>query len=471
MIDLIVGAVEEKKTPEAIAAAVSRLIRSGEIASGDRLPTVRDLASVLGVSPATVSNAWQALAGVGLITSRGRAGSFVLQAGTTWMPAHFAELAGSHVEARLDLSSGTPDAELLPDLGAALARVPSRADTSSYLAGRVLPELERHLRASWPYPPESLTILDGALDAVSRSLDVVLRFGDRVIVEDPTFPPFLDLLDQCGAERVPVAVDQHGMLPDSLAFALRSNPAAILLQTRAHNPTGASMSEGRARELVRVLRAASHLTDPVIIEDDHSGEISTVRATSLGSWLPHRTLHIRSYAKSHGPDLRIGALAGPSNLIDAIVSRRMLGPGWTSRMLQVILYELLTAPESVAQVAAARETYHSRQIAMAGALARRGFGGGFTGGGGASGAGIWVPDGINLWMPVADERAAIVSLAASGIRVAAGTPFQARVGSALDGDRESRDRSEHAQAIRVTVGLVRDDFDKVAALLATAAAA
>src|ERR1700712_6127567 len=127
MIDLIAGAVE-KKTPEAIAAAVSRLIRTGQIASGDRLPTVRDLAATLGVSPATVSNAWQALAGVGLITSRGRAGSFVLQAGTTWMPAHFAELAGSHVASRLDLSAGTPDAELLPDLGAALARVPTRAD-------------------------------------------------------------------------------------------------------------------------------------------------------------------------------------------------------------------------------------------------------------------------------------------------------------------------------------------------------
>src|ERR1700712_346964 len=264
MIELIAAAVEGKKTPEAIAAAVSRLIRSGEIASGDRLPTVRDLAATLGVSPATVSNAWQALAGVGLIASRGRAGSFVLQAGTTWMPAHFAELAGSHVESRLDLSAGTPDAELLPDLAAALARVPSRADTSSYLAGRVLPELERHLRATWPYPPESLTIVDGTLEAVSRTLDVVLRYGDRVVVEDPSFPPFLDLLAQSGAERLPVAIDEHGLLPDALARALRSNPAAIILQTRAQNPTGASMTQQRAEQLVRVLRAHSHLPDPLI---------------------------------------------------------------------------------------------------------------------------------------------------------------------------------------------------------------
>ncbi|TIH31510.1 PLP-dependent aminotransferase family protein, partial [Subtercola vilae] len=372
MIELIARAVEENRTPEGIAAAFSRLIRSGAIASGDRLPTVRALAAELRVSPATVSKAWQALAGVGLITSRGRAGSFVLHASTTWMPAHFAGLAGSHVEARLDLSTGTPDPELLPGLAAAISRVSTRADTSSYLTSRVLPELERLLRASWPYHPESLTIVDGALDALSRSLDAVVRYGDRVIVEDPSFPPFFDLLEQFGAERVAVPIDRHGMRPDRFAAALRTNPAAIILQTRAHNPTGASMTAERARELVRELKAHSHLTDPVIIEDDHSGEISSVPAVSLGTWLPHRTLHIRSFAKSHGPDLRIGALAGPTELIDRIVARRMLGPGWTSRMLQTILYELLSAPASVAEVAAARATYRERQRALAEALGRRG---------------------------------------------------------------------------------------------------
>ncbi|RFA22401.1 aminotransferase class I/II-fold pyridoxal phosphate-dependent enzyme [Subtercola boreus] len=460
MIELIVGAVE-KKTPEAIAAAVSRLIRSGGIASGDRLPTVRELAGALGVSPATVSNAWQALAGVGLITSRGRAGSFVLHASTTWMPTHFAELAGSHVEARLDLSSGTPDPNLLPSLEAALARVPARADTSSYLNQRVLPELERHLRAAWPYSPESITILDGALDAVSRSLEMVVRYGDRVIVEDPGFPPFFDLIEQLGAERVPVAMDMQGMRPDALAIALGTNPAAIVLQNRAHNPTGASMTRERAEQLVRVLKAHSHVTDPVIIEDDHSGEISSMPAISLGSWLPHRVLHIRSYAKSHGPDLRIGALGGPAALLNPIVARRMLGPGWTSRMLQVILYELLTAPSSVAEVALARDTYAARQRALQAALARRGLA-------------IEASDGINAWLPVHDERSAMVALAASGIRVAAGTSFQASLGpggaepgAGASGAAGAAPASR--QFVRVTAGLVESDAEEVAGLLAAAA--
>ena len=70
----------DERTPRGIAAALARLITSGDLAPGDRLPTVRDLAAELGVSPATVSHAWQTLAAAGLITSRGRSGSFVRSA-------------------------------------------------------------------------------------------------------------------------------------------------------------------------------------------------------------------------------------------------------------------------------------------------------------------------------------------------------------------------------------------------------
>ncbi|WP_066040588.1 aminotransferase class I/II-fold pyridoxal phosphate-dependent enzyme [Herbiconiux solani] len=443
MLEQIVDAVEHR-TPEGIAAAVSRLIRAGALGAGDRLPTVRDVAAGLGVSPATVSNAWQALSGVGLIVSRGRAGSYVLQASTRWMPPHFGELAGSHVLSRLDLSTGTPDPELLPDLTAALTRLPTRADTASYLSSPVLPELELHLRASWPYPVSALTIVDGALDAISRSLETLVRFGDRVVVENPTFPPFLDLLDHLGAERVPVDLDAEGLRPDLLATALRSNPVAIILQPRAHNPTGVSMTSERMRELARVLRAHEHLGDPVVIEDDHSGEISSAAAHSLGSWIPQRVLHIRSYAKSHGPDLRIAALGGPEALLDRIVARRLLGPGWTSRMLQTILYELLTASSSVNAVHDARRIYQARQRLFSEALVARGF--------------VHAPsDGINTWIPVGDEKAAVLTLAASGIRAAAGSSFAARPGS--------------GQFLRVTAGRVTGDFESVAGSLAAAAEA
>ncbi|MET1017903.1 MAG: GntR family transcriptional regulator, partial [Leifsonia flava] len=136
-------------SPRDIAASIARQITSGELAPGDRLPTVREVASEIGVSPATVSHAWQALARAGLIVSRGRAGSFVRSTDAAWLPPRTQGLAGHPGDARLDLSRGTPDPLLLPGLARALARVSAgaqSAQTSSYHDLPLIPELERVLR-------------------------------------------------------------------------------------------------------------------------------------------------------------------------------------------------------------------------------------------------------------------------------------------------------------------------------------
>ena len=129
---------------------------------------------------------------------------------------------------------------------------------------------------------------------------------------------------------------------------------------------------------------------------------------SLGRWLPDRVVHVRSYSKSHGPDLRIAALGGPSSIVDRIVARRMLGPAWTSRMVQTILLDLLTSSPSLDEVGEARRQYMSRQRTLVRELAE-------------PGCRHRRPDGINLWLPVRDERAARLHLSASGIRVAGGS--------------------------------------------------
>lgn len=464
----------EDRSPRGIAAAVSRLVRSGDLRPGDRLPTVRRLAAELGVSPATVSGAWQALAAVGLVASRGRAGTVVLPEPASWLPPRYRDLAaggraGGPAEPaprpgvvarpgpgpRLDLSTGTPDPDLLPPLGRALARVAAAtpaAGTGSYLGAPVVEPLERLLRASWPFTPQRITVVDGAVDAMSRTLEQLSRFGGRVVVEDPSFPPVLDLCDQLGLERVPVPLDRSGLRPDALAAALRTGAEVVVLQPRAHNPTGVSMTSTRARELAAVVRAHLAATPGAaltVLEDDHSGEIASSADVSLGSHLPDRVVHIRSYSKSHGPDLRIAAVGGPAAVLDRVVARRMLGPGWTSRLLQHVLADLLDDGEALAAVAQARRTYYARQRALTTALA----GHGLT---------VQPGDGINLWVPVADEATALVRLEAAGIRVAPGAPFRA-LPPAEPG----------AGHVRVTVGALAGGppaVARVAAALALAAA-
>ena len=76
-------------------------------------------------------------------------------------------------------------------------------------------------------------------------------------------------------------------------------------------------------------------------------------------------------------------------------------------------------------------------------LFRSGRGVGFTG-----------TDGINLWMHVADERSALITLATQGIGAAPGEPFM------VLGDSPS---------LRVTVGLIDHDLERIATVLADAA--
>ena len=58
------------------------------------------------------------------------------------------------------------------------------------------------------------------------SLGVVVRLGDRVVVEHPTFPPLLDLLERLGAEVIGVDLDDEGMSLDGLRAALSSAASA-----------------------------------------------------------------------------------------------------------------------------------------------------------------------------------------------------------------------------------------------------
>lgn len=417
--------------PRGIAGAIARQINTGDLAPGDRLPTVRDVAAELGVSPATVSQAWQALRRAGLITARGRAGTFVSAAPQPWLSPRVQRLVGYVEGLPLDLSRGTPDPALLPELAPAFTRVRPTAGTDVYQESPVLPDLRSVLAASWPYPAEAVTVVDGSQDAVTRTLEQVVGFGDRVALESPGYPPFLDTLDLLGAEILPLDLDAEGVTTASLTRALRRRPVAVVIQPRAQNPTGISMTPARAEGLAAaVVRARSRA---IIIEDDHSGSISTGTDVSLGTWLPDQVVHVRGFSKSHGPDLRIAALGGPSAVLDRVVARRMLGPGWTSRMLQTILLDLLVEARSVEAVAVARRTYAERQAAVRAALAKNGIE-------------LAVPDGINLWLPVADERAALVQLTTAGIRAAGGAPFFAPVPAGAS--------PPFGDYVRVTTGLV-----------------
>src|SRR5262249_40531859 len=146
-----------------IAARIESAVASGELAPGDRLPAVRDLASGLGVSPATVASAYRTLRERGLVGANGRRGTVVATRpplrvrGSRPLPAGVRALA-----------SGNPDPALLPLLGPALAAL----DPAPKLYGGPgqLPALVERAKADFRRDgiAGDVTVVGGALDGIER---------------------------------------------------------------------------------------------------------------------------------------------------------------------------------------------------------------------------------------------------------------------------------------------------------------
>ena len=427
----------EEPTSRALATAVSRAVADGVLAPGTKLPPIRTVARELALSPTTVSAAWALLARSGIVATDGRRGTTVL---ATRSPngGRYRRALDRPAYLQRDLSTGVPDETLLPTLSGVFASLDRAGTPSSYLEDPVLPELAELLRADWPYAPEQLAVVDGAMDALDLVTRSLLRFGDRVVVEHPCFPPLLDLLEALSVDVVGVPVDEEGLDPTAFAEALSSPVAAVLLQPRAQNPTGVTMSRSRARALADLLED----TRTLVIEDDSVHGLSPSHALSLGERLPDRTIHVRSFSKSHGPDLRLAAVSGPEDLVRVVDARRHLGQGWSSRLLQRILVGLLTDDRAVKQVNDAGREYLRRRQALLDALVARD-------------VAVGGAEGMNVWVPVQDEAAAIVRLASQGVGVSAGAPYAVL--------------PETQGYIRVTVGLVADGHDELAEQIAQAA--
>ncbi len=426
----------EERSAQGIAVAIGSLITDGRLGSGDKLPTVRNLAAHLGVSANTVSDAWRILQAHGTITTDRRRGTTV-RATRVGLGGRYWQVPVEPGTIELDLSTGTPDRSLLPPVGPVLHRLHTDVAVSSYVDPPVLVALEEELRRRWPFHQGAITVVDGAQDALDRVIKELINLGDTVIVEDPTFPPMLDMLELAGARIVGVPLDDEGPDLESIRAAMNADPVAILTQPRANNPTGVHTSADRSKAIAGIVTG----TRTVVVEDDHSAGATGVSIHSVGEHAPDHTVHIHSFSKSHGPDLRVAALGGPAKVIDNIVRRRQLGPSWTSRLIQEILLMMLTDPATEQLVAVAANTYRQRRVELGRLLAQRGV--------------AVVPGvGLNMWIPVDDELRAVVALAAHGIGVAPGAPF--RVDPTAD------------QHIRVSIGSLGGDLERVASTIADA---
>ncbi|MFE6777608.1 aminotransferase class I/II-fold pyridoxal phosphate-dependent enzyme [Streptomyces sp. NPDC057702] len=419
-----------------IAASVERAVGLGGLAPGELLPPMRELAVELGVNPNTVAAAYRSLRDRGVIETAGRRGSRVRS-----RPSSTArEMIGFDVpEGVRDLATGNPDPALLPSLGDALASAAARYEERPVLYGAPLVSAElarlarEALRADG-VPQGPITVVSGALDGIERVLAAHLRPGDVVAVEDPGWGSLLDLIPALGLRPEPVALDDDGPLPDQVERAVRRGARALIVTSRAQNPTGAAIGAERSRELRALLADQPGL---LLIEDDHGHDIVDLPLHTLAGTTSHWVL-IRSTAKALGPDLRLAVLAGDPVTVDRVGGRARLGPGWVSHLLQDAVVRLWqTEAVQPARVAA---SYGERRDALIAALAERGIE-------------AYGRSGMNVWVPVPDETGAVSRMLHAGWAAAPGARF----------------RMASPQGIRLTISAI--GVEEVEALADTVAAA
>jgi DNA-binding transcriptional MocR family regulator len=423
------------RTTKGIARETAAMIRNGALPVGAKLPPLRELAYALGVSPATVSHAWSELRRHKIIGGLGRNGAWVMGDRFAARPERHMS-GGNYGPDVLNLSWAVPDIDFLPPLEAALAHGARAESINSYDRVRIISELERTVRRSWPYNPAAFLATSGGFNAIHTLFHALIPPGAPVAIENPTALRLLDILEDLDVPILPVDCDAHGPLPQSLAQALEQKPVAFLFEPRVHAVTGAHMSAARLEAIGDLLAGK----DVLIIEDDGVGDISDAPRVSLGHRFADRVIHVLSYSKTLGPDLRLAVLSGSASVVEQIQSYRGFSAGWTSRILQAATAWLLEDLASNTIIARARQLYRTRRERLAEELAKRD-------------VPIEAGFGLSVLIPVISESFALVTLASRGIAVAPGAKFSTRP----------------TNSIRVGTSILReDDVARVAEAIALA---
>ncbi len=203
-------------------------------------------------------------------------------------------------------------------------------------------------------------------------------------------------------------VDAEGMTVAGLRSAIDQGVRAIVCTPRAQNPTGASLSERRARDLRKVLAAHPYV---LVIEDDHFSMLSQRPYHSLVGPAQRRWAVIRSVSKFLGPDMGVAVTASDPDTADRLAMRLTPGTTWVSHLLQRLVHALVTDDKVMDAVAAAGVHYAERNARFAGQLTERGLG-------------VEPGDGLSLWLPLpAPARAVAEQLMRRGWLARSGEDF------------------------------------------------
>jgi DNA-binding transcriptional MocR family regulator len=442
----LVGDLSADRPPRyaALAARVRLLVADGRVPLGTRLPAERDLAAALALSRATVTAAYARLREDGWARARQGAGTFAaLPAG----PSRGAWVPGPVDDGTIDLAHAAPTApaSVPAAFAAALTELPRYLPQHGYYPGG-LPDLrariaDRYTVRGLPTTPEQVLVTAGALHGVATAFQTLLRRGQRLLVEQPTYPNALDAARAQGVRLLPTALEpEHpGAWLEVVERALTgARPAAAYLMPDFQNPTGLLLDAVGRERLAGALRRA--------------GTTAVVDETFAELWLDTRPppplaafgaghLSVGTLSKTTWGGLRIGWVRGEADVVQRLtavaVRSTMAGPV----VEQLAACALLDSAE--ASLEERRRGLRERRAVLTAELRTH--------------LPAWrvpePPGGLVLWcgLPSARSRALVSAAERYGLRLAAGPLFG--TGHALD-DRLRLPFTQPPDVLRTAVALL-----------------
>ena len=365
-----------------LTAQIKELIRAGQLAVGERLPSSRNLAADLRISRNTVVYTYDRLISEGYLNSRMR--SCISVADTAPELQRAASERGPrrqtvHVPASLPLAGGSfapapfrpcqPDVQLFPL--AMWNRLRSRAlrstqrsllhyNSAAVLGLRELREnLAAYLRESRGVRCEwwQVAITSGSQQALYLLAQLVLKPGDRVFMEDPGYQGAVRAWRAVDADIRYLGVDGEGVTIPRLA----AESARIFYVTPSRQfPTGVSLS--LSRRLALVNGAADSAT--WIVEDDYDSEFryEAPPLPSLQSLdVSGRTIYVGTFSKLLFPALRLGYAVLPVPLVEGFEALKSVVDDHGPMIDQATLAAFLDTGAFYSHIRRCRRAYAERQ--------------------------------------------------------------------------------------------------------------
>jgi DNA-binding transcriptional MocR family regulator len=351
---------------QTVAQELERMIRSGSLRIGDRLPSVRVLCRTRGMSPATILRAYSSLELAGLIESKPRSGYYVSASRKPPVPRSsipkpsstrvtvsdlvFDTLEASRNREVVPLGSAFPSPILFPwkslarYLGSSARRMDPWATVGSLPPGSL--ELRRqisrrYLRMGMTVDVKEIIITAGALEALNLALQAVTRSGDTIAIESPTFYGCLQAAERLGLHVVEIPTHpEEGLDLGALSKAIsKYSVRACWCMTTLQHPTGATMHDDKKRELVRLL--GSHGIP--LLEDDAYAELQFASTPALPSKAFDKgglVLHCGSFSKCLAPGYRLGWVAA-GRFAEDLARRKIESSLSTSLPIQLGVAQML----------------------------------------------------------------------------------------------------------------------------------